>query len=198
MARPTPAARRYAEAAFDLAHRDDDLDGWSRDLRVAAGLDADERVETALDNPSIPLGERERAVDAALEGRVRDPVRRLVGLLVRRGRASLLPAVSREFDRLVNRERGIVTAIVTSAGPLSDEDAAAVGRRVAAMRRASDVRLERRVDPALIGGLTVLVGDRLIDASVRGRLERLRARLIAGGAAGGPGGGLDEPPSSSD
>ena len=117
----------------------------------------------------------------ALRDRVREPVLRLALLLVRHGRAALLPNVSREFERLLDRERGIVTAIVTSAAPLSDADAKAVSERVADLRDASTVRLERRVDESLIGGLTVQIGDRLIDASVRGRLERLRARIVAGG-----------------
>jgi F-type H+-transporting ATPase subunit delta len=183
MPRSSTSARRYAEAAFDLAHADGDLDGWSRDLHVAASLANDERTQEILDNPAIPVPQREEAVDAALHDRVREPVRRLVALLVRRGRASLLAGLSTEFDRLLDRERGVVTAVVTSAAELDDRDAAAVSERIAAMRGASTVRLERRVDPELIGGLTVRIGDRLIDASVRGRLERLRAQIVAGGRA---------------
>lgn len=183
MPRSTTAARRYAEAAFDLARAEGDVDGWAADLRLAAAIARDARAEEMLDNPAIPVAEREEAVDAALRDRVREPARRLVALLVRRGRASLLPSVSAELDRLIDRERGAVTAIVTSAAPLDDRDAQAVSERIAAMRRASTVRLERRVDPDLIGGLTVRIGDRLIDASVRGRLERLRAQIVAGGRA---------------
>jgi F-type H+-transporting ATPase subunit delta len=180
MPRATTAARRYAEAAFDLARAEDDLDGWADELRLAGGIVADERVSALLDNPAIPLDEREAAIAAVLEGKVREPVRRLAALLLRRNRGSILPAVSREFDRLLNRDRGIVTAVVTSASPLSDADLDVVRRRVATMGVGSTVELEQRVDESLIGGLTVRVGDRLIDASVRGRLERLRAQLVAG------------------
>jgi F-type H+-transporting ATPase subunit delta len=177
----TTAARRYAEAAFDLAKAEGDLDGWADDVRRAAAVAADEATADALDNPTIPVTEREEAVSAALRDRVREPVLRLALLLVRRGRAALLPDLAREFERLLDRERGVVTAIVTSAAPLSDADAKAVSERVAALRNAETVRLEQRVDESLIGGLTIRVGDRLIDASVRGRLERLRARIVAGG-----------------
>ncbi|HEU4673049.1 MAG TPA: ATP synthase F1 subunit delta [Candidatus Limnocylindrales bacterium] len=178
----TAAARRYAEAAFDLAHVEGDLDGWSDELRRVAAIGADEQAASALDNPTIPATEREEAVSRALEGQVRDQVLRLATLAVRRGRASVLPGVSREFDRLLDRERGVVSAVVTSATELSAADAKAVSERVAALRGASSVRLEQRVDESLIGGLTVRIGDRLIDASVRGRLERLRSRIVAGGA----------------
>ena len=88
--------------------------------------------------------------------------------------------MSAEFHRLLNNHRGIVMATVTSAVPLNDEEAAAVRARVEEMAGAK-VDLETRVDPALIGGLTVQVRDQLLDASIRGRLERLRDQLQAGG-----------------
>jgi F-type H+-transporting ATPase subunit delta len=182
MARPTTAARRYAEAAFDLAHNEASLEGWAADLRAAAGIAADERIERFIDNPAIPLAEREAAIESALQGKVREPVRRLARVLLRRNRASILPAVCSECDRLLNRERGVVTAHVTSAAPLSDAELDVVRGRIASMHDGATVQLEQQVDEALIGGLTVRVGDQLIDASVRGRLERLRAQLVAGTA----------------
>ncbi|HET7027744.1 MAG TPA: F0F1 ATP synthase subunit delta [Candidatus Limnocylindrales bacterium] len=185
MARPTTAARRYAEAAFDLAHDEDSLEGWAADLRLAAGIASDERIERFLDNPAIPLAEREAAIDSALKGRVREPVRKLARILLRRNRGDILPIVCAECDRLLNRERGVVTAHVTSATPLSEADLDVVRERIASMRGGATVQLEQHVDESLIGGLTVRVGDQLIDASVRGRLERLRAQLVAGTRSAG-------------
>ena len=100
-------------------------------------------------------------------------------LLAQRGRLSSLPAVERQFKRLVDRERGIVPAAVSSAVPLEPAELEAIGARVRELT-GSQVEITASVDPELIGGLTVRVGDRLIDASVRGRLERLRDRLVAG------------------
>jgi F-type H+-transporting ATPase subunit delta len=181
MARPSSAARRYAEAAIDLAHAEGNLEGWAADLRLAATIASDERIERFLDNPAIPLAEREAAIDSALKGKVREPVRRLARVLLRRNRGDILPVVCAECDRMLNRERGVVTARVTSAAPLSDEDLDAVRGRIASMYDASTVQLEQEVDETLIGGLTLRIGDQLIDASVRGRLERLRTQLVAGG-----------------
>lgn len=179
MARLSTAARRYAEAAFQLAQRDDALDRWAADLQVAADLAALPEVERTLDNPAIPLAERRAGLDRALEGRVQEPVRKLAGLLLERSRISLLPRVAAEYRRLLNSHRGVVTAVVTSAAPLTEDEAAAVRARVEQMAGAK-AELEVRVDPDLIGGLTVQVGDRFLDASVRGRLERLRSELLAG------------------
>ncbi len=181
--RRTTSARRYAEAAFELAAAGDAHDRWAEELELAAGLLGDERVSRVLDNPSIPLREREELVAKLLDRRVSKPVVNLVRLLARRGRAELLPAISRDFHRLLNEKRGIVAAVVTSAKPLAHDDREAVRKQVEKMT-GSKVELQSEVDESLIGGLTVRVGDRLLDASIRGRLERLRHELIARGSLG--------------
>ena len=115
-----------------------------------------------------------------LEGRIQPGALRLVDLLVQRGRVRALPRVSEEFNRQLNAHRGIVMATVTSAVPLTSDETAAIRTRVEAMAGAV-VDLRTEVDPALIGGLTIRVRDQLLDASIRGRLERLRDQLHAGG-----------------
>jgi F-type H+-transporting ATPase subunit delta len=179
MARRTASARRYAEAAFELAQRERALEAWRDDLDLAAALIGDERVARFLDNPARSLAERSALVDELLGSRVARGVRNLVMLLAQRGRIELLPAVVREFTRLYNEQAGVATAVVTSAAPLTDDEVAAVRSRVEAMTGAK-VELELVVDEKLIGGISVRVGDQLIDASVRGRLERLREQLLAG------------------
>jgi F-type H+-transporting ATPase subunit delta len=177
--RPTTAARRYAEAAFELAKRDDSLDKWRDDLQTANAFLGDERVSRIVDNPSLPFAERRKLIDELLNKRVGTPVRNLVSLLAERSRLDLLPAIVTEYQRLLNREREIATAIVTSAAPLSKDETSALEERLRKMT-GSDVELDVRIDEGLIGGLTVRVGDRLLDASVRGRLERLRDQLVSG------------------
>jgi len=179
MARPTTAARRYAEAAFELASRDGTLDRWRDDLETAATFLSDEGVTRVVGNPARPLAERHGVIDELIASRVSKPARNLVSLLSQRGRLDLLPGIAREYRRLLQRMRGVVTATVASAAPLTDDELAAVRGRVEQMS-GSAVELETVIDESLIGGLTVRVGDRLLDASVRGRLERLRSQLVAG------------------
>jgi F-type H+-transporting ATPase subunit delta len=209
--RPSTAARRYAEAAFELARRDGTEDAWRYALRAASEALGSADILRIVENPARPHSERIAVVRAALSGdslaalvravierdasvggtpgslvdvvrsRVADQLVNLVALLLDRRGVSLLPAIAGEYDRILDRERGIVRALVTSAAPLTDDEAAALRDRVEGMT-ASQVDLSREVDPALIGGLTVRVGDRLVDASVRGRLERLRHQLLAGGS----------------
>ena len=180
MPRPVAAARRYAEAAFQVALADDALDAWNEDLVYASSVLGLADVEQIVDSPAVPLAERTALVARLLEHRIRPGVLRLVDLLVTRGRADSLPRVSDEFRRLLNSHRGIVMATVTSAVPLTGDESAAIRARVEAMAGAR-VDLQTLVDPALIGGVTIQVRDQLLDASIRGRLERLRDQLHAGG-----------------
>jgi len=176
----TGAGRRYAEAAFQLAERDGKVDAWGRDLALAAGLVRDERVARAVDSPAVPFAARRKAVEQMLGKLAVSPgARNLALLLAQRGRFSILPEVSAEYDALVRESRGIVAATVTTPAPLSQKELAAIKARVEQLAGAG-VELATATDPALIGGLTIRIGDRLIDDSLQGRLARLRGRLTQG------------------
>ncbi|HEY6014096.1 MAG TPA: F0F1 ATP synthase subunit delta [Candidatus Limnocylindrales bacterium] len=182
MARPTVAARRYAEAAFQLASRDGALDAWADGLDFAAALLADQRIAAEVNNPARPYGERLATLERLLEGRAPEGVLKLAGLLAQRGRGDRMPNVAAEYRRLLDRARGNVVASVTSAAPLTAEETEAV-RAWVGRTTGKTVDLTATVDASLIGGLTVRVGDTLMDASVRGRLDRLRTDLLSGARA---------------
>ena len=170
------AGRRYAEAAWQLAERDGTADAWQRDLTLAAQVASDAGTARALDNPAAPITVRLEALRKALGGDISPYALNLCLLLTARGRFSILPAVSAEYEALLRRSRGVLAATVTTPGPLPAAELAAVRVRVEQLAR-GPVELTQATDHSLIGGLTVRIGDRLIDASVRGRLERLRERL---------------------
>ena len=173
------AGRRYAEAAFELATRDKAVDAWQRDLAFAAELARDERVARAADSPAVPVAERRKLVRRLLASRVSPFALNLALLVAERGRFAVLPDVSVEYDALVRKSRGIIAATVTTPTPLSKQELAAVKKRVEQLAGAH-VELSTATDPSLLGGLRVRIGDLQIDASVSGRLERLRARLVQG------------------
>jgi F-type H+-transporting ATPase subunit delta len=182
MARATTGnARRYAEAAFDIARRDGSVDLWLAQLDRAAAAVADPGVMRRLENPRAPLAERHAALISVLGADLAAQVANLIGLLMRRRRLDALPRIAHEFRRLYNRDAGIVEAVATSAAQLDSAEVDALRTRLEQMSGAR-VELVVNVDPSLLGGVQVRLGDRLIDGSVRGRLERLRVRL-AGSAA---------------
>ena len=179
MARRDTAARRYAEAAFEVATRDDTLERWRADLDVAASLAGDHRALDVLANPAIPFERRATALDTLLGDRVAGQTANLVRLLLRRGRIEDLPRVVAEFRRLDDRRQGLTHATATSATELTRDEIRALTARLE-QSTGGQIALDVEVDPSLLGGLVVRVGDRLIDGSVRGRLERLRNQLISG------------------
>jgi F-type H+-transporting ATPase subunit delta len=176
MALRRSTARRYAEAAFEIAVRDDAVEAWLRALSVAEERLSDEQVARVLASPAVPVASRLELLDRLLGDTASGGPRNLVALLIRRGRFDDLGAVVRELRRLDARRRGLVEAVVTSAAPLDDTERAALAERLTSMT-GQTIHTEERVDPELLGGLQVRIGDRLIDGSVRGRLERLRASL---------------------
>jgi len=179
MPRQGSSARRYAEAAFEIALRDSELDPWLDQLDRAAEAAADSATVRRLEDPAVPFEQRADALFAALGRDIRPKVRNLLLLLLRRRRIETLPRMAREFRRLYNRRAGITEATAISAAPLPPDEAEAIRARLEQMA-GGRVDLELRTDPSLLGGIQVRLGDRLIDGSVRGRLERLRARLAAG------------------
>ena len=179
MARRDSAARRYAEAAFEVALRDDTVETWRSELELAAQLAGDERALQVLANPAIPGERRGEAIGEMLRKRVSTPVLNLIQLMLRRGRIDELPRVAAEFRRLDDDRQGITHATATSAAELTRDEIRALTARLE-QQTGGRVELAVEVDPSLLGGIVVRVGDRLIDGSVRGRLERLRNQLISG------------------
>jgi F-type H+-transporting ATPase subunit delta len=179
MARRDSAARRYAEAAFEVALRDKTVADWRSELERAAEIAGDERALDVLANPAIPGERRAETLRELLADGVSRPVLNLILLMLRRGRIRELLRVAAEFRRLDDDRQGITHASAISATELTQDEIRALTARLE--RSTGDrLALEVEVDPSLLGGLIVRVGDRLIDGSVRGRLERLRNQLVAG------------------
>jgi F-type H+-transporting ATPase subunit delta len=178
MARRDSSPRRYADAAFEIALRDKAVETWRAELDEAAATSSGGELEGVLANPAIPLDQRLSAAEKVFAS-LSNPVRNLVLLLVRRNRIEQLPRVAAEFRRLDDRRNGLTHATATSAAPLGADQTRAITARLEELT-GGQIALETAVDPSILGGVVVRVGDRLIDGSVRGRLERLRNQLASG------------------
>lgn len=178
MARRDTAPRRYAEAAFQIALRDDTLKTWRRELDRAAATLASGGLVQVLANPAIPLDERIEAAQKIF-AKLSDPVRNLLVLLLRRRRIEQLPRVAIEFARLDDQRKGLTHATATSATPLKAAELKAIAARLEEIV-GGRVELQTDVDPGILGGVVVRIGDQLMDGSVLGRLERLRNQLASG------------------
>lgn len=179
MARRETVARRYAEAAFEIGRADGTLEAWERDLAALAELLGNAELRRLLEHPAVPFAEKERVLRRIAGDGIGAEAVSLVLLMVRRGRPGAIDRMIEHFAQLVRRERGIQLAEVRTALPLDDEQRSAVAERLAELT-GEQIQMNEIVDKQLIGGIAVRIGDRLYDASVRSRLERLRARLTAG------------------
>lgn len=172
-------ARRYAEAAFEIAERDGSVEKWLTQLGIVASAVSDSDVVYRLEDPHVPLEARVDALHKVLGPEMLPQLGNLIRLVMRRRRVEVLPQIAREFRRLYNRQAGIVEARAVSALELNDSERAALQSRLETMT-GKKVELETSVDPSILGGIQVRIGDTLYDGSVRGRLERLRSKLAAG------------------
>jgi F-type H+-transporting ATPase subunit delta len=179
MAGTRSTARRYAEAAFEIAERDGTVDTWLTAFDAGESLLAEPGLMRLLANPAVPAASRHALLDQVAAGRIEGAPLRLLQLLVARGRIERMPEVAREFRRLYRLREGITQASITSAAPLTEPEVAALTEQLSGMT-GGKVEVSLAVDPELLGGVQVRLGDRLIDGSVRGRLERLRSKLASG------------------
>lgn len=172
-----PAAKRYARAAFELA-LEGDPEAWLRDLDQVAAIMTAADLQGYLENTRIREEER-LALLARLLPDVGPLALNLACLLVRRGRVALAPQAIQEFRHLLDDHRGVSHAQVTTAVPL-DDAGAAVSRRLAELT-GKHVVVENRIDPQILGGVIVRMGDKLMDGSTRARLLALKRELEGGG-----------------
>ena len=177
MARRDTAARRYADAAFEIGRADGTLDAWERDLGALSEALETEELRVLVEHPAVPYAEKERVVRHVV-GDVLPEALNLVLLMVRRGRPRAIGRMVEHFGDLLRRHRGISLAEVRTALELDSAQRDAVMQRLHELT-GDEIEINEVVDESLIGGITVRIGDRLYDASVRSRLERLRARLTA-------------------
>jgi F-type H+-transporting ATPase subunit delta len=179
MARSTSSARRYADAAFEIALRDETVDAWRQELTEASETLSEPGLARNLANPAVPLELRVELARDAVGKRVSKPALNLIVLLLHRGRIELLPRVALEFARLDDLHNNVSHATATSAAPMDTDEVRALTARLGELT-GGRVELATDVDPDILGGVVVRLGDRLIDGSVRGRLERLRSKLASG------------------
>jgi F-type H+-transporting ATPase subunit delta len=169
------AARRYAEAAFQIAKEQGTEDRWSEGLSLMAAVFSDPEVGAIMQEARVSTADKMSLAEKALEG-VDPLVLNLARLLVHRSRTALAPQIEEALRELVDAERGIAHAVVTTAVPLSEAEARAVAEKLSEISD-RQVVVETQVDEGIIGGLIALIGDKLIDGSTRSQLVALKRRL---------------------
>lgn len=177
--RDTTIARNYAEALLALAKKAGDLQAWGRLIDdVANAIERDDRLRRFLEAPQISADEKIKVLGKAFEDRAPRLFVRFLQRLVKNRRQMLVPEIANEYRDLVDEVEGRVHAQVTLAKSVGEEERAEIARQLT-RTIGRPVVPQIRVNPNILGGIIVRVGDRVMDGSVRKRLGVLRSRMLS-------------------
>lgn len=172
-------ARRYAQAIFQLASDAKAAGPVGNELKtIGDAIDDNESALNFFLSPVVDRAEKERALTTAFEGKVNELTLHTLLLLVRKRREALLGEIVREYEALELASRGMDSLTITSAKPL---EAAQLREVVGQLEKLYGKKFEvtTRVQPDLIGGMRILMGDRRVDGTIEGRFQELARTLFA-------------------
>lgn len=169
-------ARPYAQAAFDFAKQKGELKSWSEFLGVAAAAASDEQVSALIESPKVSASQMLELMKALTNDAAGQPGQNFIHLLIEESRLPVLPEIAVQFEKLRSEEEKSVDVEVNSAVALDE----AYKQKIAAALKARlgrEIRLHCEVDAALMGGMVIRAGDKVIDGSVRTRLAEMSSAL---------------------
>jgi F-type H+-transporting ATPase subunit delta len=176
MAEIATVARPYAEAAFKTAVEENTLSAMGAGLDYIAAVSRDEQMRSVLLNPRVTAQQKKDLFEAVAGERLQGPLKNLLGMLVDNHREVLIGSIAEQFDELKREQEKVLHARITSAQPLTDEQRAQIVQALE-RRYGKKIEAEQDVDPELLGGARVQVGDQVIHASVRDALAQMAAAL---------------------
>ena len=171
-------ARRYAQALYDIAMEANLLDQFESELKALAdAISGSPDIQKVLYHPQIGIADKKELLHKVFEGRFSAHIQSFVDMVIDRRRQNLIIDIYQEFKRMADAARNIVEAQVKSAVALDEAQKGKLQINLSRLTGKS-IRLVAQVDPSLIGGVVVKIGDRVIDGSVAGRLAKLRETLV--------------------
>jgi F-type H+-transporting ATPase subunit delta len=175
------AVSTYAEALFEAAQERDELEGVLEDLQeFKKALEESEELRLFFYGGQVPEREKRRAIDALTEGMALSS-RNFLKILSDNGREEILEEVLLRYEELVKEHLGRVEVEVTTAVELTDEELDRIKERLGRSLEGREVILQMSVDPNILGGAVFRFGGRMVDSSVRGRLQGLREEMLERG-----------------
>lgn len=177
MAEVATIARPYAEALFKVAVNGD-LDGIAQQVAELAAVAGDAGLRQFADNPKADARQVFELVSGVVKTPLGDAMKNFLATVIDNGRLNAMPEIATQFLALKNQRSGVSDAVIESAFPI---DAGPLAELVAVLEKkfARKLKASVTVVPELIGGVRVVVGDEVLDTSVRARLERMKVALTA-------------------
>ena len=180
-AQTSPVGDVYARSLMELAQQEQQLDSVAQEVAgIGSLVREDHDFRRLIGNPILGRQQREQMLQRLFEGRVSDLTYRFLQVLNRKDRLDALPQITAAFDALLAEHRNELTVLAYVPHRLAPDAADRVAQGLSASLGKS-VTLHQHVDPALIGGMKLRIGDRMLDASVATQLRNLEQQLIAAG-----------------
>jgi F-type H+-transporting ATPase subunit delta len=178
--RDVTIARNYAEALFELAKKANNLRGWGEMINeFASAMERDATLRLYLESPRISAVAKNQLLANALQDRMPRLMVRYIQMLIKNRRQMLIPEIAREYLDLVDEAEGRMHARVTVASESDDALLQTIATQLSRLF-GKEVVPHMTVDPEIMGGVVVHVGDTVLDGSVRKRMSGLRRRLLKG------------------
>lgn len=172
-------AKNYAEALFEAGERESATAAFGEYLEaVSAAIEGDDRIRIVLDSPRVTKATKAELLREALEGHAPDAFIRFLEAVVRRGRQGIVPQINSAFHALLDVKLNRVHAAVTVARMPDETLQQEIKERLSTVFK-KEVIPHYRESPAIIGGLVVRIGDKVMDGSVRRKLLRLRSQMLS-------------------
>lgn len=177
MSRGTVVAKRYAKALFQLAQEKNLVAEVESKLSlIVATVESDAKIRAFLSSPNISLSAKVAALKSGFDDQASSLVMNTISLLIERGREGEFASVLEAYLKVAGQALGRADAYVTSSKPLTEDEKNNLAAKFGALL-GKTVRITNDVNPELLGGLTVRIGDTLYDGSLKGKLDRLDKAL---------------------
>ena len=176
------SGKRYAQAIFELALEQDQLDQWDGDLEFIESVLQDDEFKALLKHADVSVADKIKAIDSVMRD-VHPLVRNLVNLLVTRGMVDAVSDLRAAYTELLDKHLGRQRVQVTSAVPLEQRELDRITQFVTNLVR-KEVVVSTDVDDSILGGVVIQIGDQLLDGSTRSQLDALRNRMHSGAVTG--------------
>jgi F-type H+-transporting ATPase subunit delta len=178
MAEISTIARPYAVAAYKLGKEQKALAKWSEMLEFATAVANNAQMQAYIQDPKVVSSDLQAAFLKVCGEKLNENAQNLIKVLVEYGRLSILPAITSAFEELKAQDEGVLDAQIIAAAKISDKEVKDLVKRLET-KFGKKITASVTVDPEILGGIKIVVGDTVIDASVKGQLQNLAYALTA-------------------
>ncbi len=172
-------SKTYGDALFKLSVEENIMDQTAKEAQAVLDAFAEsEELSKLLNHPKVAREEKIKVIEDIFKGKFSDTIVGFLVIIVQKGRYNEIPEIFRYFLDQVMEYKNIGTAKVTSATALTDEQKAAVEKRLLEVTKYVEFNMDYKVDPSLIGGMVIRIGDRVVDSSIRTQIENMAKELM--------------------